>query len=457
MLRRTDPTLPLHPSRGTILRARIFALLQFSLVFWACIYFALIAVTGHTWFRSLAFGFALLFALWLVLGSLFSDNEPIPIPDTWLWAPIAAWVGWSAASYFWSVHPAYTKAEIGTEIGWGVATATIFYVAARSAVAFRALVTMAALTGAFLALVAIHGILAGGGIDPEKLLQPQHGGVGAFSTFIALLLPLLPLLLAPRPIGYGTGPLPMAGFIALFALLLVAARVTENRMIWLALAAGFVTAAALAAWRWRGRLARAPLRWTATVAALLLLVGVLFVDATVQRAKTDHRADTTLAQAIKDDPRFALWRHSFERIAQRPWAGFGFGKSILRTELQGELGDPMLAHAHNLFVSQWLQTGAIGVLALCAMFLAFAWRYAAFMRSPDGTLAAIGIVGLVMLATFIVKNLTDDFLIRPTSKEFWALNALLVGYGLRLQRARMASPAVATATRGAIRARSFSR
>jgi hypothetical protein len=38
-----------------------------------------------------------------------------------------------------------------------------------------------------------------------------------------------------------------------------------------------------------------------------------------------------------------------------------------------------------------------------------------------------------MLATWVIKNLTDDFMIRPTSKEFWALNALLVAYGLRLQ------------------------
>jgi O-antigen ligase len=434
MLRRAERVIPLQPTRGANLRARIFALLQFSLLTWACVYFALIAVTGHTWFRSLAFGFALLFALWLVLGSLFSDNEPIPLPDAYLWAAITAWAGWSAASYFWSVHPIYTRAEVGTEIVWGIATATIFYVAARSGIAFRTMVTMAALTGAFLALIAIHGILTGGGIDPEKMLQRQHGGVGAFSTFVALLLPLLPLLLAPRPMGYGTGPLPMAGFIALFALLLIAARVTENRMIWLALAAGFVVAAGLAALRWRSRLARAPLRWTATVVALLLLVGVLFVDAAVQRAKSDRRADTTVAQAIKEDPRFVLWQHTFERIAERPWVGFGFGKSILRTELQGELGDPMLAHAHNLFVSQWLQTGAIGVLALLAMLAALAWRYAAFMRSADGTIAAIGIVGLVMLTTFVLKNLTDDFLIRPTSKEFWALNALLIGYGIRRAR-----------------------
>jgi len=97
----------------------------------------------------------------------------------------------------------------------------------------------------------------------------------------------------------------------------------------------------------------------------------------------------------------------------------------------------MLAHAHNLFVSQWLQTGAVGVAALAALLIALAWRYATFMREADGTLAAIGLVGLVMLAMFVIKNLTDDFMIRPTSKEFWALNALLIGYGIR--RARTAA------------------
>jgi len=223
-------------------------------------------------------------------------------------------------------------------------------------------------------------------------------------------------------------------------------------MIWLAFGTGFAFAAMLAAWRWRGRLRRAPLRWTAVLFALLVVVAILFVDAAMQRAKTDHRPDTTVAQAIKDDPRFVLWQHTFERIGERPWIGFGFGKSILRTELQGELGDPMLAHAHNLFVSQWLQTGAIGVAALLALLIALAWRYGTFMREADGTLAAIGLVGLVMLAMFVIKNLTDDFMIRPTSKEFWALNALLIGYGIRRLRAgsvpsstTFASPAGAAA------------
>ena len=105
--------------RGVVIRARIFALLRFSLLFWACSYFALAAISGHTYLRSIAFGLALLFALWLILGALFSDGEPIPVPDWYLWGALVAWSGWSAASVGWSLHPAYTKAELGTEIVWG--------------------------------------------------------------------------------------------------------------------------------------------------------------------------------------------------------------------------------------------------------------------------------------------------------------------------------------------------
>jgi O-antigen ligase len=95
----------------------------------------------------------------------------------------------------------------------------------------------------------------------------------------------------------------------------------------------------------------------------------------------------------------------------------------------------MLAHAHNLFVSQWAQTGAIGVITLLGLLAAIAWRYLSFARSADGTLAALGICGLTLLAAFLVKNMTDDFRVRPTSKEFWAINAMLIGHGIRRVRA----------------------
>jgi len=218
----TDPTTP---TRGALIRARIFEVLRFSLVNWACIYLALAVISGHTYLRSIAFGFALVFALWLILGTLFSDNEPIPPPDGYLWGAVLAWSAWSAASLAWSIHPAFTRAELGTEVGWGLATAAIFYVAARSDHAFRALTTTTIAVGAFLAVLALFVVLPAGS-DPEHALLRSHGGVGAFSTYLVLAIPLLPLLLAPRPAGFGAGPLAVALVAAIFVLLLVAARLT---------------------------------------------------------------------------------------------------------------------------------------------------------------------------------------------------------------------------------------
>jgi hypothetical protein len=41
---------------------------------------------------------------------------------------------------------------------------------------------------------------------------------------------------------------------------------------------------------------------------------------------------------------------------------------------------------------------------------------------------------LSLLAGFVAKNLTDDFLFRSNAKEFWGLLALLIGFGARLER-----------------------
>jgi hypothetical protein len=97
-------------------------------------------------------------------------------------------------------------------------------------------------------------------------------------------------------------------------------------------------------------------------------------------------------------------------------------------------GAPLLAHAHNVFASQWLQTGAIGLAAFVAFLAALAARYVRFVRSPDMTLAFVGVAGVALLAGFIAKNLTDDFLFRSNAKELWAMSAFLLGYGVRRER-----------------------
>jgi O-antigen ligase len=191
---------------------------------------------------------------------------------------------------------------------------------------------------------------------------------------------------------------------------------------------------ALAAWRWRSALARAPLRWLVPLVALLVVLGLLFGHTAQQKARAHFPPETSVASTLAADPRLALWEETLERIRARPLAGYGFGKSILAQELRADLHDSTLSHAHNIFISQWLQTGAVGLAAFVVLLGALGWRYVRFLRSADDTLALLGLIGIALIVGFVIKNLTDDFLFRSNGKEFWALSALVLGLGMRRSR-----------------------
>jgi O-antigen ligase len=407
------------------------ARLRRALLVAAGIYLALLPTGWATAARSIAFGVSAALALLVLALSRSGRGESIPSPGSAILLALLIWSGCAVASASWSVHLAYTLGEFRHELAWGLLTMVIFYIAARDREAWRALVAVALMSFALLAALAAAFAASRAGWDAAR----WHAGVSAFSTFLVLVAPLLITLLAPAPIGFGAGRQTLAIATALLALLLVAARLSDNRMVWIALAAVFATASALAALRWRATLARAPLRWLAPLVALFLVLGLLFADVAQERARLSFPAETSIAQTFAEDPRLRLWDFTAARIRERPWTGYGFGKWILQDELRLALHDPILAHAHNLFASQWLQIGVFGLAAFIALLAALGWRFIGFLRARDDALALIGLIGLAMLVGFLVKNLTDDFLVRSNAKEFWALCAMLLGYGVRLERA----------------------
>ena len=246
--------------------------------------------------------------------------------------------------------------------------------------------------------------------------------------------------MAPAPAGFGGGRYVLFLTLVLLALLLVAARLADNRMVWIALAVVFATASALAAARWHVALRRAPLRWLAPLIALLMVLGLLFAQTAREKATAHFSPETSVAETFAKDPRLLLWERTLEVIGERPWTGYGFGKSILADELRRDLALPELSHAHNVFMSQWLQTGAIGLAAFVALLAALTACYVRFLRSTDDALAFLGVIGIALVAGFVTKNLTDDFLLRSNGKEFWLLNAALLGFGMRRRNAATAAP-----------------
>ena len=407
------------------------------LLAFAAAYLALLPTNVATFAHSFAYGGSILFTL-CVLARARQPGAAVPAPPRAIVLALAAWCAWSVASLAWSIHPAYSVEQLEREVFDSTIVMVVFYVAARDAASFRTL------TGAALASLAVLGALAigvdafGGGWDAGR----WHHGVGPWSTWTVLVTPLLFGLVAPPPLGFGNGRRSRVLGLVLVAVVVVTDRMTDNRIVWLALAGTLAAASLTAALRWPQTFTRTPMRWVATLVAMLLVLGVAFVDAARERAGVV--APEAVAQSIEQDPRLVLWDHIRDKIEARPWTGYGFGRRILADRLAAEMGNPLLAHAHNLFASQWLQTGVVGMLAFAALLAALFARYVRFVRARDDALAFAGVVGIALIVGLVLKNLTDDFLFRSNAKEFWALAAMVLGFGMRRETQEAARRAAAT-------------
>ena len=396
------------------------------------VYLFLLPTNHGTYLRSIAFGGSILFVMFTVGWSLRErSRQPearIPLPPWSVTLTAAAWFAWSAASYFWSVKPHYTAGQLAREVGENIVVIIAFYIASSDIVTLRRYAATALASFVIMATLAIGYALSAGGWDPAL----KHNGVGPYATYVVLTAPLLLTLIAPAPVGLRRRGPALALGAALLALLVASARLTDNRMIWIALAAVFATAAIASAARWPQTFMRSPWRWLAPIAALLVILGFAFADAARERATSVFPPNTSVETTIKADPRIRLWAQLSERIGDRVWQGYGFGRRIQAEEIASDMTDLQLTHAHNLFASQWLQTGAVGLALFVAMLGAITATLVRYVRARDDVLAFLGVVGLSLLTGFVVKNLTDDFLFRSNAKEFWAMLAILLGLGTRL-------------------------
>jgi O-antigen ligase len=381
----------------------------------AAAHLVLLPTGALTFWRSATFAIAAALAAVVVARR----RARLPLPGAAAVALLAAWSAWTLASVAWSVDPSYSAAEWRSDVLWGVATLAVFHVAAASAPdAFARLAASALAALAFWTALALGIALSVLGWET----RPLHRGDGAFATYLVTTAPLIALLAWPPPAGLRGDARGRAAAFALFALLLVVARGTESRMLWVALACGAATLFLCTPGVRHARLLTA-------FAALLAVLAVLFVDTVQERAADTHGAGTSVGSALEADPRLAIWKHAGERIRERPWLGHGYGLHILGDRFGADTGNATIRHPHNLLVGQWLQTGAIGVALFVAMLAAIGWRFTRYVRSADGALAGIGAVGLAVLVAYMARNLTDDFFLRANGRLLFATLGLLLGAG----------------------------
>jgi len=342
-------------------------------------------------------------------------------------ACFAAWALLAVVSAGWSVDSRFTRGELQVEVAYGTLALAAFCLGASPA---RWRIWGAALLAGALLVALTHGIQEA--FDIRLTRHDVAGQGGLWSTYLVLVAPFVLALGWAPPWGGARGPVPVgAGLLLLFAV----AWETGNRMVWPALCIQLVLAVLLlrspAPAESRGL--RAPRVMAAL--AVLLVAGAFAAAVSDRNAANDARA--SVPDGLAHDVRPRIWALAWERFRDAPWIGHGFGREILAEEFRPATpdipGHPPVEHAHNLFIDMALELGALGLAAFLALLGALATEYRACLRDPR--VAPLGVLGLALLAGFVVKNLTDDFLHRHVGLVFWALNGTLLGL------ARRASPA----------------
>ena len=355
-----------------------------------------------------------------------------PMPRGFLLAAMA-WIALCAASLLWSTKPAYSWEELQREAGYGALAFALFFAATRETADLRAFV-WASLTGTV--LLGIAAWLAR--LLPPMVLTDRYLAIeGYFSTQIVLAAPLLVIVASKGRFGLGRS-LGVATSVAL--LLAAAAFATENRMMWIALAAA-LACIAFAYRRGGEAFLRVPSRKAFALALAAMALG--FAASSAYKA-TRYFPDSSTTESFSFDERPLIWDIAGDLFDQRPWLGHGYGREILGDAVSdgaARRGSPhplILRHGHNVFIDAALQMGVAGLAAFAALFAALFMAFVQASRVKEAW--PLATAGMAMIVAYTAKNLTDDFFYRPNSLVFWACCGMLLGLAARF-RPTVAAPA----------------
>ncbi len=384
------------------------------------IFLFVLPITHTTPLRLTCLGLSL-----VSIAATLKRRRPAALPSTSLRVALVAWIAVCLAACLYSIEPEYSWGEFRNEVLVTTIAFVTFYWLTDGPAAWR--VWRAALAASFVtvALLALYSYRR----DGEWLRSSFVGDRNAFSTYIVLIVPFLLLLWMEA----GDRRRRIAVGLALL-LALVAGAATQNRNMWIAIALECV-AAALLAWFRLAPAARRALRRRYLVASLIgtvvfagSLVYVTYGKAIDSKTTFEERA------RIDRDPRFEIWVYAAERIRERPWFGYGYGRGILRSDFRTHFDNILKWHGHNMLIDYVLEAGVLGGLVIVGLFAALARQAWRVYRVADDAASRFGAWSLTLLIGVAIKVMTDDILVRESSLLFWSALGMSFGFAARASR-----------------------
>ena len=332
-------------------------------------------------------------------------------------AVLLAWAALALASLAYAVDPAYSLGEVKNEVGYTMMAFVAFFAITENYSKLRVWLVTALAAATLVAAWALLVAQGNGGLWDDSA---AHGGRGSFASLAVAVLPLAPLLWRglsrPGRVLLGVG----------IVLILMAAVVSEQRIIWAVLGVQAVVVLGLMAYAGLLRLSRFTLA--------LLLVGCVAVAGTALLIVHERKVDQSPAEYfdLNHDFRLQQWRRIVDRIETRPLTGAGFGREAMKKAYPDLVPtvEPLtlLWHPHNVFLTYGVAMGFPGMLMLMLLFGALIARYARQLRGGSEEQRLAAIAGIALVAGVVTRNLTNDLFLRDGALLFWALNGALLGW-----------------------------
>ncbi len=254
----------------------------------------------------------------------------------------------------------------------------------------------------------------------ETRAYSLHSGVGTFSTYLVTLIPYV--LIA---IFFARKAASRVVIFLLFALNIFALLLTYSRGSWIAVGGLFI----LTGWIFF------PRRMRILLMALLLpgIFSLIYLGIPSYYYGKFTAFGKTGAYPDSYHGRWILAKYSLEKIGENPFRMIGYGRrSFIKEhkEFYKKYEGLKMSHAHNTFLNIAMDTGLQGLVIF--IFLLYKILKHCYDSAQKKTVLErfFHLSTFLMVITFFIRNLSDDFFVDDSALLLW----FLVGTSVALKR-----------------------
>ncbi|MDT0217932.1 O-antigen ligase family protein [Alcaligenes sp. AB3] len=128
--------------------------------------------------------------------------------------------------------------------------------------------------------------------------------------------------------------------------------------------------------------------------------------------------------------RFAIWQANWTLIKEQPFSGWSYAQhqQALEDLVKDGQADPVvlkLANSHNNYIETWVDWGLAGLLLQCSLLLYCFYGFIRRVHSSDTLTRAYATCGSIVVAVYILANLTQNMMERNNTLLFFLISVAI--------------------------------